>query len=681
MSRLLKINYIAILFVVCISAEVFASVETNSAVGINSVGVPYTGKGISIGQVEFERPGKFGFDNVSNSNFGTIPKEVFLLDDRISPTANSFVEIFDPTPPNIAHANQVAGVMISKDPFAPGVARDADLYATAGTFATVPSIPTFDSLAISTQFIATRDNDDVRAINLSFLVPFEPNESGDGNSKYTQFIDWSAVEHDVLYVAGNIDFTTPTSFGQPLDNFNGMTVAASEKADGVYRKFAAVNGFSTAGVGDRTFIDILAPGHDVKLAEVGGNPNLPASQGTSYAVPHVTGTVALLQEYGDERIAAFAANPANAPNWGGMVTTGPAPGPTARRHEVMKAVLMNSADKLNDNNTVMHNGSLIPQGKLLGMERTVVKQNGTSTWFDSDAFMFDGFNDIPLDEEMGAGHLNAKRALQQFLPGEQEVSGHFGATPVNDVPVIGWDYGTIAGPNFPINKYLLDEPLTAGNFISVTLAWDREVEFANDIDMDGEFDINDTFEEYTNLDDVLTNLDLYLVPKGTVDIEIDDQGVSNSSVTSVEHIFTEIPFDGEFEIWVFRNEQSAPPQDYGLAWWYGLAPDIEPPTLSGDFDNDNDVDGVDFLAWQGGFGGTFDATDLADWESNFGTTGGAFAVASVVPEPSTCGLFLFSLAIVIGHRPQRRAWQRGRRCNKQKTAIYTIKTQNSGGAR
>jgi len=38
--------------------------------------------------------------------------------------------------------------------------------------------------------------------------------------------------------------------------------------------------------------------------------------------------------------------------------------------------------------------------------------------------------------------------------------------------------------------------------------------------------------------------------------------------------------------------------DYGIAWWYGLAPEIEPPLLSGDFDNDNDVDGADFLAWQ-----------------------------------------------------------------------------------
>jgi len=49
---------------------------------------------------------------------------------------------------------------------------------------------------------------------------------------------------------------------------------------------------------------------------------------------------------------------------------------------------------------------------------------------------------IPLDEEMGVGHLNAKRSLQQFAAGEQESNGTNGLPlPVGDVPVIGWDYG------------------------------------------------------------------------------------------------------------------------------------------------------------------------------------------------------------------------------------------------
>ncbi len=73
---------------------------------------------------------------------------------------------------------------------------------------------------------------------------------------------------------------------------------------------------------------------------------------------------------------------------------------------------MNSADKIKDDN------SLAPQGTLLGMERTVLKSNEISTWFNSVASS--GPN-IPLDLEMGTGHLNAKRALTQFTPGESHI--------------------------------------------------------------------------------------------------------------------------------------------------------------------------------------------------------------------------------------------------------------------
>ncbi len=41
--------------------------------------------------------------------------------------------------------------------------------------------------------------------------------------------------------------------------------------------------------------------------------------------------------------------------------------------------------------------------------------------------------------------------------------------------------------------------------------------------------------------------------------------ISESDEFSVEHIFGQIPFTGEWEIWVYRNEQFAPAQDYGLA--------------------------------------------------------------------------------------------------------------------
>jgi len=62
---------------------------------------------------------------------------------------------------------------------------------------------------------------------------------------------------------------------------------------------------------------------------------------------------------------------------------------------------------------------------------------------------------------------------------------------------------------------------------------------------------------------------------------------------------------------------------------------------SGDFDNDLDVDGQDFLEWQrSGL-----LSELPDWEANYGGGGGALAAStSTVPEPGTA--FLLCLGVL-----------------------------------
>jgi len=88
-----------------------------------------------------------------------------------------------------------------------------------------------------------------------------------------------------------------------------------------------------------------------------------------------------------------------------------------------------------------------------------------------------------------------------------------------------------------------------------------------------------------------------------------------------------------------------------------------------DFDEDNDVDGQDFLAWQRGFGsaggladgdangdGVVNGSDLAIWEGQFGTVAalGALAGASTaVPEPTTLGLFLAATGLLLTRRVRR----------------------------
>jgi hypothetical protein len=82
-----------------------------------------------------------------------------------------------------------------------------------------------------------------------------------------------------------------------------------------------------------------------------------------------------------------------------------------------------------------------------------------------------------------------------------------------------------------------------------------------------------------------------------------------------------------------------------------------------DFDNDNDVDGRDFLLWQRGVGiasgatnaqgdangdGAVNGADLTAWRSRFGGTS-AQAAASAVPEPAGavyCGLLVLGAVIV-----------------------------------
>ncbi|TWU27744.1 hypothetical protein [Bythopirellula polymerisocia] len=60
--------------------------------------------------------------------------------------------------------------------------------------------------------------------------------------------------------------------------------------------------------------------------------------------------------------------------------------------------------------------------------------------------------------------------------------------------------------------------------------------------------------------------------------------------------------------------------------------------LAGDFDNDGDVDGSDFLFWQR----TPSVGNLADWQANYGI--GSLAASLAVPEPGSFTLFLLLCA-------------------------------------
>jgi len=489
---------------------------------------PYNliGRKIAIGQLEIGRPGQFGLDKAVSKHPAIALAGVFLRDGPAK--ANTNVD---------SHAQNVASLMISNSKRLEGVAPGARLYSAAvGSLRTAGQ----PEECLSAQHLARQNGGDLRAINFSFGETLERDSRSharlDGNSLLTRCIDWSTRVHDVVYViAGN---QGKGGIPIPTDNYNGVNVAFTTRKEGIFRKIDVANLSDASGgvggrlkgrevnIGSRRSIDIAAPGNKIYLLNPDGKEN--KVTGTSFAAPHVTATVALLQEYGDKQLKVKVKIPTlQQPRWS----------LDARRHQVMKAVLLNSADKLQDAGDRLR----------LGMTKTIIdKQN--HDWTNSDAYRSPK---IALNAQMGTGQLNAFRAYQQFKAGQWKSSV--------TVPAIGWDYDKVNVASS--QDYVLAPTLQGGSYVAITLVWDRLVEL-RDKNRNGQFEVGESFR-----DRGLNNLDLYLLNTES-NTPVSAICTSISEVDSVEHIFCPVATTGNYKIRVqFRKQVNEPTQAYAIAWW------------------------------------------------------------------------------------------------------------------
>jgi hypothetical protein len=520
------------------SALIFPTLALSDSIGDKGVNArrlhqaPYNllGRKISIGQVEVGRPVKVGQDKAAKNLKAISPAAVFYR--NLPPKSDKNVD---------DHASMVAQVMIAQDKYLQGIAPEAKLYASAVGSLNEGGQP---QECLASQHIAQQNSGDIRAINFSFGESLERDERQDaqldGKALLTSCIDWSAHKHNVLYVIAGNQGTGGIPI--PTDNFNGITTAYTTRRKGKFKKVDFANlsdlpeGIGRSFIkkeinfGERRAISLLAPGGQISVYNQKGE--IEKVSGTSFASPHITGAVALLQEYGDKRLLKPKSQTAN---W----SLG------SRRHEVMKAVLLNSADKIADRG----------DGMLLGMERTILGEKN-HTWLDSDAYQNPR---IPLDMQMGTGHLNVWRAYQQFSAGQ--ANKNTGKERL--VGAKGWDYRRVTVNDY--QEYYLQQPLVGGSHAAITLAWDRLV-LLNDRNFNGEYDEGETFR-----DRGLNNLDVYLLPVEETS-NMRNACSSSSFEDSVEHIFCPIPTTGRYKIRVYyRHQFNEPVQAYGLAWWTATA--------------------------------------------------------------------------------------------------------------
>lgn len=463
-----------------------------------------TGRNVAVGQIEEGRPGR---PNVQGENANSNVRPAGVIDRQGARFVNN-------TPVD-GHAENVASIMVSQGNQTRGVVPDASLYSYAYGILNAESFG-YNAVAMQSLMLQNANSGGVHVVNLSFgSIPGYITEN-DGSSLTSLAVDYFSQTYDSLFViaAGNYN----DEFTAPADSFNGIVVGASRIAGEIVRNFDTQVSPRAQTADGREVLNILAPGYDVTVDAL-GESRTEVVRGSSFATPHVSGIA-----------AALLSDPTQAQNR------------DARRHQVLKSVILNSAEVL--------------AGEL--DSNKTAKSATTVTWTQSPARDNNNPNGsrLPFDPNFGVGLANQKRAVRQLR------GGQFG--PGNNVvDPIGWDYNSI-GNN--ARTYSLGR-LAADSYIAITLSWDRKVEKIENPDLQGndpnQFNWTPDGGDRLVPETRMADLDIELI-----DANGNVVARSDSTRYSVEHLFFQLPNQAqEYSLRITRLDNGTDNREYGLAWW------------------------------------------------------------------------------------------------------------------
>ncbi len=324
--------------------------------------------------------------------------------------------------------------------------------------------------------------------------------------------DWGVMKSGSLIVcgAGNDgkikgdggDFTG--NIISPARGYNVLTVGGLGALDQV---------FETSSVGQkgkRIKPDLVAPGAAIEAATIVGNSKegVVPWTGTSFAAPLVSGTAALLMEYG-AKPKAFD--------------------PAVRNDSrLMRAVLMNSTKK------------------------TVTDRTG-KRW---DELFADGANgEANMSTELGTGGLDAMQAYLQYKAGQKGPTFGVDETKQN-VGEMGWDVRMLSGKGLEKSNDYKTEFLRKGTVLASTVCWNVDV-----ITTDGDGkEVGTALWAY----DKVPQIFLTITAEGARDTVL---STSDAKDASSQHNVYRIGERNKYYIRVYNGADS--PKDamkYGLAW-------------------------------------------------------------------------------------------------------------------